>query len=112
MATRLRDIAKDLNLSTMTISKVLRGQTDVSAETKARVLKRMHVEKQLSITLSLSSGLIFRGEREDLEEMAGNLIDNACKWAESAIAVEAGPLPGGGFPQSLRTRRARAFRNP
>ncbi|SEF78310.1 transcriptional regulator, LacI family [Bryocella elongata] len=41
MAIRLRDIAKDLNLSTMTISKVLRGQTDVSAETKARVLKRM-----------------------------------------------------------------------
>lgn len=41
MAIRLRDIAQDLNLSTMTISKVLRGQTDVSAETKARVLKRV-----------------------------------------------------------------------
>lgn len=41
MAIRLRDIARDLNLSTMTISKVLRGQTDVSAETKARVLKRV-----------------------------------------------------------------------
>jgi LacI family transcriptional regulator len=41
MAIRLQDIAKDLNLSAMTISKVLRGQTDVSAETKARVLKRV-----------------------------------------------------------------------
>ena len=41
MPIRLRDIAQDLNLSTMTISKVLRGQTDVSAATKARVLKRM-----------------------------------------------------------------------
>lgn len=41
MAIRLRDIAQDLNLSSMTISKVLRGQTDVSAETKARVLKRV-----------------------------------------------------------------------
>ena len=41
MAIRLRDIANDLNLSTMTISKVLRGQTDVSVETKARVLKRV-----------------------------------------------------------------------
>lgn len=41
MPVRLRDIAQDLNLSTMTISKVLRGQTDVSAETKARVLKRV-----------------------------------------------------------------------
>lgn len=41
MPIRLRDIAQDLNLSTMTISKVLRGQTDISAETKARVLKRV-----------------------------------------------------------------------
>jgi LacI family transcriptional regulator len=41
MAIRLQDIADDLKLSKMTISKVLRGQTDVSAETKARVLKRM-----------------------------------------------------------------------
>ena len=41
MTVRLKDIASDLNLSKMTISKVLRGQTDVSAETKARVLQRM-----------------------------------------------------------------------
>jgi LacI family transcriptional regulator len=41
MTVRLKDIASDLNLSKMTISRVLRGQTDVSAETKARVLQRM-----------------------------------------------------------------------
>ena len=41
MPVRLKDIADDLNLSKMTISKVLRGQTDVSAETKARVLQRV-----------------------------------------------------------------------
>lgn len=40
MPVRLKDIAADLNLSKMTISKVLRGQTDVSEDTKARVLKR------------------------------------------------------------------------
>jgi LacI family transcriptional regulator len=40
MAVRLKDIARDLNLSKMTISKVLRGQTDVSEDTKARVLQR------------------------------------------------------------------------
>jgi LacI family transcriptional regulator len=40
MPVRLKDIAAELNLSKMTISKVLRGQTDVSEDTKARVLQR------------------------------------------------------------------------
>ena len=66
----------------------------------ARVLKRMHPDKELSIEVEIAPGLAFRGEREDLEEMAGNLIDNACKWARSRIAVHAGPAETGRF--SLR----------
>lgn len=38
---RLKDIAKDLNLSVVTVSKVLRHQSDISQETKERVLRRM-----------------------------------------------------------------------
>jgi signal transduction histidine kinase len=30
----------------------------------------------------------FRGERQDLEEMVGNLVDNACKWAQMRVSVE------------------------
>src|SRR4029078_9810953 len=30
----------------------------------------------------------FRAEQQDLEEMIGNLVDNACKWAQSRVAVE------------------------
>jgi signal transduction histidine kinase len=33
----------------------------------------------------------FRGEQPDLEEMAGNLLDNACKWAQSRVTVEVIP---------------------
>ena len=33
----------------------------------------------------------FQGERQDLEEMLGNLIDNACKWARSEVFITAGP---------------------
>jgi signal transduction histidine kinase len=29
----------------------------------------------------------FRGDEGDLEEMAGNLLDNACKWSKGKIAV-------------------------
>jgi len=41
MAVRLKDIAEDLGVSTVTVSKVLRGNTDIGDATRARVLKRM-----------------------------------------------------------------------
>lgn len=41
MAIRLKDIARDLGISTVTVSKVLRGNPDISEKTRALVLKRM-----------------------------------------------------------------------
>jgi LacI family transcriptional regulator len=41
MAVRLKDIARDLNVSVVTVSKVLRGNSDIGEETRKRVLKRM-----------------------------------------------------------------------
>jgi LacI family transcriptional regulator len=41
MAVRLKDIAQDLGVSTVTVSKVLRGNSDIGAATRARVLNRM-----------------------------------------------------------------------
>ncbi len=41
MPVRLKDIARELGVSTVTVSKVLRGNADVGAETRARVLERM-----------------------------------------------------------------------
>jgi signal transduction histidine kinase len=60
----------------------------------ARVLKRIHAERDLEITVDCPPDLGFRGERQDLEEMAGNLMDNACKWAHSKIAVTAATITG------------------
>jgi signal transduction histidine kinase len=53
----------------------------------ARVLKRMHANVEIEI--QCPSALYFRGERQDLEEMAGNLMDNACKWAYGSVLVSA-----------------------
>ena len=39
MAVRLKDIARDLGISPMAVSKALRGHTDIGAETRKRVLK-------------------------------------------------------------------------
>jgi signal transduction histidine kinase len=55
----------------------------------ARVLTRIHVERAITIDWSVSPDLYFRGERQDLEEMAGNLMDNACKWASRQVMVKA-----------------------
>ena len=41
MAIRLKDIAQELGVSTVTVSKVLRGNTDIGERTRALVLKRM-----------------------------------------------------------------------
>ncbi|TIV98974.1 MAG: GHKL domain-containing protein, partial [Mesorhizobium sp.] len=40
--------------------------------------------------------IVFAGEREDLEELLGNLLDNAMKWAKSAVAVTIATISGSG----------------
>ncbi len=63
----------------------------------ARVLVRIHQDRGLDLAVDCPRGLAFRGERQDLEEMAGNLMDNACKWAKSRVRVEALRLEGSRF---------------
>ena len=78
---------------------VLGNRTPVAPvlEDLARVLRRIHAERGIEIAVSCPAGLNFRGERQDLEEMAGNLIDNACKWARGRVSVEAGRDAGAFF---------------
>ncbi|WP_374548020.1 ATP-binding protein [Rhodoblastus sp.] len=51
----------------------------------------------IDLAVDCPDGLRFRGEKQDFDDMAGNLIDNACKWAKSEVrvAVEAPPHGGG-----------------
>ncbi len=58
-------------------------------EALGRTITRINRERGISITVKVSPGLKFFGESQDLEEMAGNLIDNAAKWATWAVHVEA-----------------------
>lgn len=54
----------------------------------ARTMEKIHRAKSLAIDVRIIDDVRFRGERQDLEEMVGNLIDNACKWASSRVEVE------------------------
>ncbi len=55
----------------------------------ARVMGKVHQERDLDIRADVGAELRFRGEKHDLEEMSGNLFDNACKWATSKVRVSA-----------------------
>jgi signal transduction histidine kinase len=55
----------------------------------ARTMEKIHHDRAIAIEVTVDPGLQFRGERPDLEEMIGNLVDNACKWATSQVAITA-----------------------
>lgn len=57
-----------------------------------RALERIYAERGIAVTVDCPHGLGFRGEAQDLEEMAGNLLDNACKWAVSRVELRVSPL--------------------
>ena len=50
---------------------------------------RINQDRGVKIDVSVEPGLKFRGEVQDLEEMAGNLIDNAAKWSTQAVKISA-----------------------
>jgi signal transduction histidine kinase len=54
----------------------------------ARTMEKIHRDKDIAIDLRVDEQAQFRGERPDLEEMIGNLVDNACKWATARVAIE------------------------
>ncbi|MDR2187898.1 MAG: sensor histidine kinase [Azonexus sp.] len=56
-----------------------------------RVMQRLYAERQLQIDIAACpESLIFRGEAQDLQEMLGNLLDNAGKWSAGRILISAG----------------------
>ena len=57
----------------------------------ARSMEKIHRDRGIAIDIEMPRDTRFRGERQDLEEMVGNLVDNACKWAQSRVAVEVLP---------------------
>jgi signal transduction histidine kinase len=64
--------------------------TDVAPTIEAlrRTMEKIHWDRGITIEARTDAQAKFRGERQDLEEMVGNLVDNACKWANSRVFVE------------------------
>ncbi len=58
-------------------------------EPLVRAIERIHREKGISIEYTVQPGAKFQGEKQDLEEMLGNLLDNACKWGQARVYLTA-----------------------
>src|SRR6266850_298299 len=57
-------------------------------EALRRTMEKLYRGRDIAIGVEADPQARFRGERQDLEEMAGNLVDNACKWAASRVFIE------------------------
>jgi signal transduction histidine kinase len=55
----------------------------------ARTMEKIHHQRGIAVDVNAPENIRFRGEQQDLEEMIGNLVDNAFKWAQSRVVVEA-----------------------
>lgn len=78
--TRARTAATGRVLGSRTLVKpVLQGL--------AATVGKIYAEQNLRVRVEGGDRFNFRGERQDLEEMLGNLMDNACKWANVQVRV-------------------------
>jgi signal transduction histidine kinase len=58
-------------------------------ERLARAMRKIHEGRGVIVDVDLPESMRFRGEKQDLEEILGNLMDNACKWCRGRIMVTA-----------------------
>ncbi len=70
----------------------------------ARSMEKIHHDRAVAIEVTAPEEARFRGERQDLEEMVGNLVDNACKWAKARVAIEVECDPSKGAPDAAMLR--------
>lgn len=66
-----------------------------------RVMAKLNPEKQIDFFME-EPEITFIGEKEDIEEMVGNLLENACKWAKKRVVVRC---------QTLNDRSEKAANN-
>ncbi|WP_233350131.1 ATP-binding protein [Henriciella mobilis] len=60
-----------------------------------RLLNRLFNESGVTVSSTIAGDVFVRVEQQDLEEMLGNIMENACKWTKSRVEVSAEPGDNG-----------------
>ena len=71
-----------------------RCQVAESAEGLARTMLRLHADRGLAIDVQVPDEHAVRCQREDLDEILGNLLDNACKWGRTRVTIASAASAG------------------
>lgn len=85
MVARLKDIAQDLGLSVVTISKVLRNHPDIGEKTRVRVLKRM---KELNYQPNFAARSLITGRTWTIGLVVPDLLHPFFAQIAKGISVE------------------------
>ena len=72
----------------------VRSSVKNSTDGLVRTLKRLYADRGISFRIEVPEEHLVRVEVEDLEEILGNLLDNACKWGKSLVALSSYPRNG------------------
>ena len=67
----------------------MRTQVLEAADGIARVMNKLFARDGKQVTVNIPVALHVRTEQQDLEEILGNLMDNACKWARTRVEIHA-----------------------
>jgi signal transduction histidine kinase len=67
----------------------VRTQVLEAADGIARVMNKLFARENKQVTVEIPADLYVRTEQQDLEEILGNLLDNACKWTRHHVGVSA-----------------------
>ncbi len=51
-------------------------------------LGKVYRDKRIKLTLNIKTNSFFYGDKDDIMELLGNLLDNAFKWCQSQVAVD------------------------
>lgn len=77
-----------------------------SADGLARTMHMLHAERGVRVEVTVSQEHFVQGQREDLDEMLGNLVDNACKWATSRVVISSSLEPASPSRRSAEGSKA------
>ncbi len=92
----------------------LGGRVELQAllQSLARAMNKLFARRGVQVEVDMPQAFLLQADEGDMQELMGNLMENACKWARSRVRVQAERLQGGvrlrvdddgpGFPQHMR----------